>query len=64
MSEPRSRTGNEIRCPYCGDAQMDPWEMHDGPGEDYEAKCDDCGKEFRFSVVVETWFTTEPMETE
>lgn len=61
MSEPRNYCSTEMRCPYCGQAQMDPWERYDGDG-DHMGACDECGQAFAFNVRTETWFDTYPVD--
>lgn len=54
-------TGNEIKCPYCEQAQMDPWDLYDEDG-DYECECQECGKRFAFTVKTEVWATSRKIK--
>lgn len=44
----------EIKCPYCGNAQSDSWEYDDSGNE----ICDSCGSEYMYERIVEVSYTT------
>ncbi len=48
---------DEMRCPYCGEAQSDSWES--APEDECgEASCGHCGKEFDVAVNREVTYST------
>lgn len=66
MSEPKTRSyqGNEIRCPYCGEAQCDPWDLYDGDGDHICEECQECKRPFAFHVRTETWCQSFPVDAD
>ena len=47
---------SEMICPYCGEEIVDSFEYDDG--EDEEAHCPNCRKDFKYSTETERKFTT------
>jgi uncharacterized Zn-finger protein len=50
---------DEIVCPYCGYEYSDSWEFD---GDDSSIDCEQCGKEFDYSRIVDICYTTRKKE--
>ena len=52
-----------IVCPYCFEVQKDTFEI-DGAYEEgyYEYMCQYCNKEFEFETIIDTFYTTKPID--
>ncbi len=49
----------EITCPYCKYEHTDSWECGlNNDGDCMESECDECGKKFNVTLIVETSFTS------
>ena len=55
----------EATCPYCGHECSDSWEFPlEYDGDFTTTECDECGKEFKIYLNLETTYTSEKMEVE
>ena len=57
--EPEEMWGeNNITCPYCGEENIDSFEM---PNSEDEHECSECGSKFSYERVVDVTYTMTPV---
>lgn len=52
MSDHSYSCGSSVTCPFCGAEQSDAWEVGAYEEGDHDIYCDECEKDFTFSVSV------------
>lgn len=53
---------DEIVCPYCGHRYEDSYECG-GNDEYFEEECEDCGREFNVTRIIDISYDTKPKES-